>query len=53
MYATGRLARAMLKPVKIRQGPAKHLLRFLAGTAYVTIVYKKEDIKLAAFSDSN
>ena len=43
----------MLKPVTIRQGPAKNFLRYLAGTTYVTIVYKKKDIKLAAFSDSN
>ena len=53
MYSSGQLARAMLRPAKVHMGAAKHLLRYLAGTADFTIVYKKRGFKLTAFWDSN
>lgn len=53
IYSTCQLARAMSKPSKAHMGAAKHLLRYLAGTADFSIVYKKGGFKLTAFSDSN
>ena len=41
MYGSGQLARAMSRPTKVHMGAAKHLLRYLAGTTDITIVYKK------------
>ena len=53
MYGSGQLARAMSRPTKVHMGAAKHLLRYLAGTTDITIIYKKGGFKLAPFSDSN
>ena len=53
MYSTSPLARAMSTPVKIHMGAAKHLLVYLSGTKYFSITYKKEGLRLTAFSDSN
>ena len=53
VYSSGQLTRAMSKPARVRMGSAKHLFRYLAGTTEFTIVYKKGDFKLTAFSDSN
>ena len=53
MYSSGQLACAMSRPAKVHMGAAKHLLYYLAGTTYFTIVYKKGDFKLTAYSDSN
>ena len=52
MYAMGQLARAMSTSVKIHQGVARHLLRYLAGTTDF-IVFKRGGFKLKAFSDFN
>ena len=52
-YSTSPLARAMSTPVKIHMGAAKHLLVYLSGTKYFSITYKKEGLRLTAFSDSN
>ena len=51
-YGTGQLARPMSKPSKVHMEAAKHALRYLAGTTDFHITCKKEDFKLAAFSDS-
>ena len=41
MYSSGQLARAMSRPAKVHMGAAKHLLRYLAGTTDLTIVYEE------------
>ena len=46
-------SRAMTKPSKAHMAAAKHLLRYLAGTIDFCITYKKDDLKLTAFSDAN
>ena len=43
----------MSRPSKVHMGPAKHPMRYLAGTTDFTLVYKTEGFKLTAFSDSN
>ena len=53
MYATGQLAREMVKPRKVHMVAAKHTLRYLAGTTNFSITYKKGGFRLATFSDSN
>ena len=52
MYAVCQLARAMSKPSKAHMGAVKQLLRYLAGTTDFSIVYKRGDFKLSAFSDA-
>ena len=52
-YAVNQLARAMCKPSKAHMAAAKHLLRYLAGTANFAITYKRGGFKLTAFSDAN
>ena len=47
MYSSGQLARAMSKPSKVHMGAAKHLLRYLAGTTNLTIVYTQGGFKLS------
>ena len=53
MYSTSQLARAMSTPAKIHMGAAKHLLRYISGTKDFSITYKKGDLRLTPFSDSN
>ena len=54
MYTTRQLARTMsTPPAKIHMGSAKHLLRYLSGTKDFSITYKKGDLRLTAFSNSN
>ncbi|CAM9372977.1 unnamed protein product [Ascophyllum nodosum] len=43
----------MSKPSKAHMGAAKQLLRYLAGTTYFSIVYKRGSFRLSAFSDAN
>ena len=52
-YAVNLLARAMSKPSKAHMVEAKHLPKYLAGTAKFAIDYKQEDFKLTAFPDAN
>ena len=52
-YAVNQLARAMCKPSKAHMAAAKHLLRYLTGTANFAIPYKRGGFKLTAFSDAN
>ena len=53
MYAVCQLSHAMSKPSKAHMGAAKQLLRYLAGTIDVSIVYKRGGFKLSTFSDAN
>ena len=53
LYATGQLARPMMKPSKVHMVAAKHTLRYLEETTNFSITYKKCGFKLATFSDSN
>ena len=53
MCSTCQLARAISRPSKVHMGVAKHLLRYLAGTTDLTVVYKRGGFKLTAFSNSN
>ncbi|CAM9739192.1 unnamed protein product [Ascophyllum nodosum] len=53
LYTVNQLARAMFKPSKAHMGLAKHLLRYLAGSAEFSITYKQGGFKLMAFSDVN
>ncbi|CAB1099735.1 unnamed protein product [Ectocarpus sp. CCAP 1310/34] len=53
MYATSQLARPMAKPSKNHMGAAKRTFRYLAGTTYFKIPYKRGGFKLTAFTDSN
>ena len=43
----------MSRPSKVHMDAAKHLLRYLAGTTDLTVVYKRGGFKLTAFSNSN
>ena len=53
LNTVNQLARAMSKPSKAHMGAAKHLLRYLAGSTDLSITYKQQGFKLAAFSDAN
>ena len=53
LYTVNQLARAVSKPSKARMGAAKHLLRYLDGSADFSITYKQGGFKLTAFSDAN
>ena len=53
LYAVNQLARAMSKPAKAHMETAKHLLRYLAGSADLSIIYKQGGFRLVAFSDAN
>ncbi|CAM9682894.1 unnamed protein product, partial [Sphacelaria rigidula] len=52
-FAVNQLARAMSTPSKAHMGAAKHILRYLAGSATFDITYKKGGFQLTAFSDTN
>ena len=53
LYAVNQLARAMSKPAKAHMGAAKHLLRYLVGSADFSITYEQGGFRLAAFSGAN
>lgn len=52
-FAVSELARAMSKPCEARMAGAKHLLRYLAGTADSEITYRKVFFTLETFLDAN
>ena len=53
LSAVNQLVRAMSKPSKAYMGAVKHLCRYLAGSVNFSIIYKRGEFKLAAYSDAN
>ena len=53
LYTVNQLARAMAKPFKAHMGAAKYILRSLAGSTDLSIIYKQGGFKPTAFSDAN
>ncbi|CAN0011358.1 unnamed protein product [Sphacelaria rigidula] len=52
-FAVNQLARAISTISKAHMGAAKHLLRYLAGSASFDITYRNGGFQLTAFSDAN
>ena len=53
LYAVNQFVRAMSKPSRAHMRAAKHLLRYLAESTDLSIIYKQGVFKLVAFSDAN
>ena len=53
LYAVNQLARAMSKPSKAHMRAAKHVLRYLAGSANFPIAYKRGGFKRTTYADAN
>ena len=53
VYAVSQLTRAMSKPAKIHMTAAKHLLRYLKGSPYLSIEYTTRNFRLKGCCDTS